>query len=484
MFNITSTIEQVTGNGGNGGGLFLILGAVATSMSGTITSAIYSVLGYIYTMSFSSIQLDEEEDDSADFVITEGLYEHILNHRSSFQGWNIRMAKNSFGVEKSDIHNHRFVLQNGNVLFWNWSGWFPHLYYAEYTRGGKGWWQTSSLMIKFLRISGWDIIRLLEEKSKNTDEKHPINYAWALFGNGDNFKWTPDKCREKYVQNPPYISTPDIESVLERADMSIKSWTIENEYVKAFNAGRYILYGPPGTGKTSIPRLLAWKYGMNIYRITQHELHADTLKKMVASLPENSILLFDDLDLSILDEKDEDDQNKDTRSRRRARGRDLKSVIKSVFGGTVIFPPGCLVFITTNDEKLDISITSRFIPFYIGYAPSEWYRKIFQFVCKEDTKGVYSEMFQEQIGESKISQRIVTESLAVSYASEEGVPEKVFQKTLELLKPYLPSSPPPFEEETEEKKEEGEVNMEKEEKEEKRVLTPPISPMISCFMTI
>jgi chaperone BCS1 len=58
----------------------------------------------------------------------------------------------------------------------------------------------------------------------------------------------------------------------------------------------YLLYGPPGTGKTSLVSGLAAEFGMSIYAINLTELNDQKLKRAVSTVPENSVILFEDID--------------------------------------------------------------------------------------------------------------------------------------------------------------------------------------------
>jgi chaperone BCS1 len=58
----------------------------------------------------------------------------------------------------------------------------------------------------------------------------------------------------------------------------------------------YLLYGPPGTGKTSLVSAVGSKFGMSIYVVNLSELNDRTLKKAMNSVPENSVILFEDID--------------------------------------------------------------------------------------------------------------------------------------------------------------------------------------------
>lgn len=58
----------------------------------------------------------------------------------------------------------------------------------------------------------------------------------------------------------------------------------------------YLLYGPPGSGKTSLVSALAAKFGMSIYAVNLTELTDRTLKTAISEVPENSLILFEDID--------------------------------------------------------------------------------------------------------------------------------------------------------------------------------------------
>ena len=58
----------------------------------------------------------------------------------------------------------------------------------------------------------------------------------------------------------------------------------------------YLLYGPPGTGKTSLVSALAAKFGMSIFAINLTEFNDRSLRTAVNDVPENSVILLEDID--------------------------------------------------------------------------------------------------------------------------------------------------------------------------------------------
>lgn len=58
----------------------------------------------------------------------------------------------------------------------------------------------------------------------------------------------------------------------------------------------YLLYGPPGTGKTSLVSGLAAKFGLSIYAVNLTDFNDRTLKNAINEVPQNSVILFEDID--------------------------------------------------------------------------------------------------------------------------------------------------------------------------------------------
>jgi mitochondrial chaperone BCS1 len=58
----------------------------------------------------------------------------------------------------------------------------------------------------------------------------------------------------------------------------------------------YLLYGPPGTGKTSLVSGVAAKFGMSVYAVNLTEFTDRTLKSAINDVPQNAVILFEDID--------------------------------------------------------------------------------------------------------------------------------------------------------------------------------------------
>lgn len=58
----------------------------------------------------------------------------------------------------------------------------------------------------------------------------------------------------------------------------------------------YLLHGPPGTGKSSLVSALAAHFGLSLYAINLTELNDRSLKIAMNDVPEDSVILFEDID--------------------------------------------------------------------------------------------------------------------------------------------------------------------------------------------
>jgi chaperone BCS1 len=122
----------------------------------------------------------------------------------------------------------------------------------------------------------------------------------------------------------------------------------------------YLLYGPPGTGKTSLVSALAAKFGMSIYVVNLTEFNDRTLKTAMNEVPENSLILFEDIDCmkagnrrtGTSDWSEQKNENKNSKDFAQVNGATLSGLLNVLDGFHA--PENVVYVMTTNKvEALD-----------------------------------------------------------------------------------------------------------------------------------
>lgn len=118
----------------------------------------------------------------------------------------------------------------------------------------------------------------------------------------------------------------------------------------------YLFYGPPGTGKTSLVSAFANALGMSIYLINLSDMSDKTLKLAMGRIPENSVILFEDIDASgaakkRVDKKPKSVNTKDTPNE--------EGSLKEIFGVSLsgllnvldgFYAPDSVLFVMTTNH--------------------------------------------------------------------------------------------------------------------------------------
>lgn len=115
------------------------------------------------------------------------------------------------------------------------------------------------------------------------------------------YMWKGDFWSTSSVLFPRYRDTLFLNQKTEQKLFSDVDWFLSNQkwYQDRgvpYRRG-YLLYGPPGTGKSSIVKVLASEFGVNVYTLDLNSVR-DTASLMEAfsSVPRHSILLIEDID--------------------------------------------------------------------------------------------------------------------------------------------------------------------------------------------
>ena len=122
----------------------------------------------------------------------------------------------------------------------------------------------------------------------------------------------------------------------------------------------YLLYGPPGTGKTSLVSALGAKCGMSIYVVNLTDFTDRTLKSAINDVPENSIVLFEDIDCMRAGHRREQAETREQQPPPEGREKKPEPQIGVTLSGLLnvldgFFAPENVVFVMTTNhmEMLD-----------------------------------------------------------------------------------------------------------------------------------
>lgn len=120
----------------------------------------------------------------------------------------------------------------------------------------------------------------------------------------------------------------------------------------------YLFFGPPGTGKTSLVSALAAHFGLSIYCLNLADLSDRSLMNAVNQIPQESVLLFEDIDCMKSGNKrtppstDESESSEKKENAPKGNGVTLSGLLNVLDG--LYAPTGVLFVMTTNHiEALD-----------------------------------------------------------------------------------------------------------------------------------
>lgn len=145
------------------------------------------------------------------------------------------------------------------------------------------------------------VIEQFLKDSKNYFNKKDVNeIICKILKNG---YWSTLSKLPKRDMNTIYLSNNDKERIIKDITNFKKSKDKYNELGIPWKRN-YLLEGPPGTGKSSLIFALASKFDMNIHIINLGPKVDDSVfMSAVSSLPNNTILLLEDIDALFVDRK-------------------------------------------------------------------------------------------------------------------------------------------------------------------------------------
>lgn len=132
---------------------------------------------------------------------------------------------------------------------------------------------------------------------------------------------------------------------------SLDNWTVNKEIFESkgiLHKLGILLHGEPGCGKSSIAKAIADYLGYDLYYINLKGFKEyERLVYKLTSIPEKSVILFEDIDCLIGNRENENDNEKDEI---------LNTALNFIDG--VLSPNDCIIVATTNYlERLDAAFT-------------------------------------------------------------------------------------------------------------------------------
>ena len=179
----------------------------------------------------------------------------------------------------------------GSHWFWHsgrpfWVG----FYRSEDTKGGSHR-RIESLMFRTLGRDRAFLMTFVDEIVDCHRKKLGVTSHLYVYDEG----WTYVQAYSSRLLDSVILKPGEKEHLLQDIEKFRASRTRYRRLGVPYHRG-YLLYGPPGTGKTSLVSGIAAKCGMCIYVVNLTEFNDRTLKSAMNDVPENSVILFEDID--------------------------------------------------------------------------------------------------------------------------------------------------------------------------------------------
>ena len=207
------------------------------------------------------------------------------------------------------------------------------------------------------------VLKMLKDLyKKHYEEKHTI-YKFYKFSSRN---WQPWKGRHlnayKTFENCIYRSSIE-DDIITKMDKWKSSKDVYMKRGLPYKIG-FLFHGIPGTGKSSMAYCLSNKYNMDIYEVSIDIVRDKERKNIIGKIPNNSIILFDDVDLildncnRLMKDKDKKDKKDDEDSKmiNLISNNELIKFFLEYLDGNTYLNDSVVIFTTNNADVIDTAI--------------------------------------------------------------------------------------------------------------------------------
>ena len=213
----------------------------------------------------------------------------------------------------------------------------PELYGSNESQGRGNFARRKSIHIVCKTVEARnDVLKEIEKQSQYLADSQPRMFISSKWG---------DFRKRSYIQPRSMESVVLKEGQMERIISHLTSFLNNKEAYRhadiPFRTG-ILLYGDPGSGKSSTALAIANALKMNVYIIALSALGSDdSLNDCFGSIPPNSIIILEDIDIaSAVKDRDDDDDN----------GVTMSGMLNVLDGFQS--PPGVITIMTTNRKDV------------------------------------------------------------------------------------------------------------------------------------
>jgi len=340
---------------------------IISTVSGTLTRTIKHVLDFIIKLLFSSYNVNSHSNERLIDSLTEIITQNLVSWQTQTHALYADPGNNQskFEGQKCELADGLYFFRYQGCLFW------------VYIKISGSWWHRShDITVMTFRWNQDVIDHLFESSNNETDSCLSIYYFRA------NRSVSMNKCgtiRKKSLNSvilPAAIKAKLISDLNNFTNPETKQ--IYRERGFAYKRG-YLFAGRPGCGKSSTILAIANYLKRHIHQIPLNSsgLDDDTFLVGLRSIPKNSIVIFEDLDVAFPkrqskdkkkmkkaknddDEEDEDEDEDDEEDEEeiiKKRSRITMQCFINALDGLNSPDNGLIMIFTTNHpEKLDPAI--------------------------------------------------------------------------------------------------------------------------------